>query len=358
MSAEFITQALEESDLDTDIHWQVIVQESILHIYVNYKAETKLDRDRLIENIHNIVNSLDSSYQGFWLYSRVLGEIEPDWQTFIDLENALSTEKSVSLLEDTEKLVTKAEKTIEELEDSITVLQEISSNNETASNYLVIKATENSPQNTQTKYVKIDASATDQKAGDITASDREVIQNSEKEASIAEDIRDSKNNSILETTDKNSEEAIDIEQKNKLTQYCFIRNKRLLSSELVTPKLNIAHLVRSFNELSEENRETLAPLLHNFLYLDLQIDISNHNSEIKTWWQQITELTPEEKRKAAIWLSRYCFNSELTLSQIQTVFDAESLYLYPSRITKISRTKHYSANKYRCHSKKLAYRSL
>ena len=328
MNAEFITQALEQSDLDTDLNWQVIVQESILHIYVNYKAENELDCDRLIRDIHSVIDYLDSTYQGFWLYSRVLGEVEPDWQTYIDLESDLSTDESASLLEDTEKLITETEKTIEELqEDSITVLQEVevaSSNNEIASNHLVNQATENLPQDTQTKYIENDSLITDKKAADITASEPETIKNSTNKSSIAEDVRDSKDNSISKTTEENSEEAIDIEQTNKLTQYCFIRNKRLLSSELVAPKLNIAHLVRYFDELSEENRETLAPLLYDFLYLDKQIDIDNYNSEIQTWWRHIIELTPEEKRKVAIWLSRYCFNSELTLSQIQAVFDAEA----------------------------------
>ena len=54
------------------------------------------------------------------------------------------------------------------------------------------------------------------------------------------------------------------------------------------------------------------------------VNLENSSSEIQAWWEQITALNAEEKRKAAIWLSRYCFDLELTLTQIQAVFDAEA----------------------------------
>ena len=115
MSQDLITQALESISQDTALCWQVIVQESILHIYINRETESQLDYDLLVEYIRDIVSHLDSSYQGFWLYSRLLGEVEAEWQIFIDLESDLSVKGSYSLIEDTEELITEAKETIEEL---------------------------------------------------------------------------------------------------------------------------------------------------------------------------------------------------------------------------------------------------
>ena len=47
--------------------------------------------------------------------------------------------------------------------------------------------------------------------------------------------------------------------------------------------------------------------------------------EIQDWLQQIITLNSEQTRKAAIWFSRYCFDIEKTMSEIQQVFDAEAL---------------------------------
>lgn len=108
-----------------------------------------------------------------------------------------------------------------------------------------------------------------------------------------------------------------------LTEYCFIRNRKLLSSELVAPHLKIANLVQSFHNLSIADQKDTAFLLKELFLSNKVITIENYSLEIQNYWEQIKQLNEEEKRKAAIWLSRYCSDRDSTLAQIQAVFDFE-----------------------------------
>ena len=108
-----------------------------------------------------------------------------------------------------------------------------------------------------------------------------------------------------------------------MSTYCFIRNKRLLSSELVVPKPKIARLIQTFHEFTEAIKATQLSILDDYFKSDRHRDLANATPEVKLWWQELQELSAEENRKAAIWFSRYCFDPEITLATIESVFIAE-----------------------------------
>lgn len=82
-----VIKALKEIDFNSTFHWQVVRQESILHIYLNREADKDLDYTEIVEIVTNVLCNLDHVWQGYWLYSRIWGEVEPDWHTFVDLSS-------------------------------------------------------------------------------------------------------------------------------------------------------------------------------------------------------------------------------------------------------------------------------
>ena len=169
------------------------------------------------------------------------------------------------------------------------------------------------------------------------ASTEEVDDNSEEDNFAVEELDNEINNGEGEDLEIETNQQIDeIETSETETisfsEYCFIRNKRLLESELLAPKLNIANLVSFFHELSQENKNLLLPILNQHFKekekilnkLETDPEQEQFKLEIKEWLQQITELSSEETRKAAIWFSRYCFDPEETIAKIETVFEAEA----------------------------------
>ena len=329
MNQEIIT-TLEDIYQEKALHWQVIVQESSLHIYVNHEANCELDCEQLTSNVCHAVASVEH-YRGFWLYTRVLGEVEPEWQTFVSLEADLATKESNGLTDN--DAINKLE------QNSIIPVRES-------------KNQEFTEESNSKSFIPDEVKASSE---DIEDREKEIIKKAEINSS-ANITENNNNNSVVPLpVFQNDEDSEVKETKAYLTEYCFIRNKRLLSSELVAPKLNIANLIQSLHELSESERKFLLPLLDKFLRLNEPVtdysatsdinawgnpkrrgllngrsllsplvNLENCSPEIQAWWEQITVLNAEEKRKAAIWLSRYCFDLELTLTQIQAVFDAEA----------------------------------
>ena len=257
MSEEQILKAIANYCRNERLIFQVIVRDTQIHIYVNRQAEDEIDYSQLADNIVTAVSSIDNlDIEQIFLYSRISGETEPDWQTAISL-TASNINKAIDCREKNAEL-------------------EINNNGNTVQS--------------------------DSKISNLPI---------DKDKSEVINISDApKNRNLAET-------QID------LTSYCFIRNKRLLSGELVPPKLNIAQLIKTFHEFENCTKDEQLPLLSNYFQNSCNPDTANLSPEIKSWWNEILELSSEESRKIAMWLSRYCFNKEETLFTIESVFSAE-----------------------------------
>ncbi len=105
MDSELIAKILDNACQYDNLNFQVVLQESILHIYINREVDSKLDYAQLVNNITDALIALNISWGGFWLYSRVMGEIEPDWQTYVEFQVNLSNNESDLLIEKTEELI-------------------------------------------------------------------------------------------------------------------------------------------------------------------------------------------------------------------------------------------------------------
>lgn len=110
----------------------------------------------------------------------------------------------------------------------------------------------------------------------------------------------------------------------KLSDYCFIRNKSLLKSELLPPPEKIAKLVRFFHALPDSSKERILPILEAFFRSSNLLPIEQFDLEVQQWLEQLTQLNDTEARKASIWFSRYCFNPEKTITNLMAVLEAET----------------------------------
>lgn len=259
MDRELIIQALDNAYQDQDLRFQVVTEASLLHIYINRKTERIPDYSVLSETIEQAIAALNiPDLEGLWLYSRILGEIEPDWRTYVELISFPTT--------------------IGELQQPIEV-----------------------PKSEPPPEVEAE-----------TDKSSEVVEvNSETEV---------KSDSSTET----GQDDAPLSEGFNLSSYCFIRNQGLLSNQLLPPQLKIAKIVRFLHNLPDYAKQETLPLLQEYFKRRKLPDISNLSIGIQKWFGQIKALNEPDTRKAAIWLSRYCREPDSTMSQIQTVFDAEA----------------------------------
>ncbi len=478
MDSELIIQVLNDACQDDNLNFQIILQESTLHIYINREANSELDYAQILHKISDALTTLNISWEGFWLYSRVIGELEPDWQTYIEFQVDLFDNESDPLIEETEDLITEAKESLQDLkylkDKDILPVEELDDKVLDKDSFLLVMESaeeidnstgDNEKEALEDPFVveELDDAILDKNSHLLALESAEEIDNSMGENQEEEDLEDpfvveelddaildknshllalesaeevdnsigeneeqeedledpfiveelddailNKNSFLLiresaeeinnspeeieqeevgdlfvveELEQKNPEQESDISAKESdnainnysedleeedlfvveqlddkildkksdslardsdknidnpensstetinFSEYCFISNQRLLTSDLVAPKLNIAHLISFFHNLSQENKKLLLPLLKQYLKPQksiIETDKEQFSLTIQEWLQQIRELSSEQTRKAAIWFSRYCFNPEKTISEIQIVFDTEA----------------------------------
>jgi uncharacterized membrane protein YvlD (DUF360 family) len=110
-----------------------------------------------------------------------------------------------------------------------------------------------------------------------------------------------------------------------ISKYCFTRNKSLLTSELLPPSPKLAELLTFFHALPDGDKQPILTVLENFFRTFEPPAIESFHAEIQDWLEKLTQFDESDARKAGIWLSRYCFDSEKTMSEVQAVLDFEAL---------------------------------
>ncbi|MEM9276148.1 MAG: hypothetical protein AAGA80_24785, partial [Cyanobacteria bacterium P01_F01_bin.143] len=261
-----------------------------------------------VEELDDSLLDKNSNLSAIASTEEVDDESEEDIFAVEELDDSISDKNSnLSAIASTEEVDEESEDTqedifaVEELDDSIS---------DKNSNLSAIASTE-----------EVDEESEDTQEDIFVVEELDDEINSEEDEDLA-----------IESSQQTDEIKISETETISFPEYCFIRNKRLLESELLAPKLNIAHLVNFFHELSQENKKLLLPILNQHFKekekilnrLETDSEQEQFKPEIEEWLQQITELSPEETRKAAIWFSRYCVNPENTMAEITTVFEAEA----------------------------------
>ncbi|PSF37496.1 hypothetical protein C7H19_10025 [Aphanothece hegewaldii CCALA 016] len=270
MSEEDILRIIEEYCQETGIYFQVFLQVPYLYVYINREAAQLVDYNQLSEKmISAIAHQQIPELQGISLHSRILGTIEPDWETYLELP---SVENNVIELENESLPV------VYDLEPQETILTESSSEP-------ILKET---PETI------------------LTESSSEPILKETPETIVNE----SSSEPILEETQPTSEPF-------ELAKYCFIRNRSLLTAKLPHPSANIAKMVDFFHVLP--NKQIIAPFLDDIFNKGKTPNTTNHPPSVQQWVKELVELDEEKKRKTSIWFSRYCINPTATMEQVTAV---------------------------------------
>lgn len=228
-----------ESDLAAyNLVVQVTEQDEYLLITLNRSADSNLDYTALTEAITARIKTLQlPGIRTLGLCSRVLGEIELDWYTQLEL------------------ISPPAEPIPQELQEQASASSE-------------------APQSVASSSQPVDATA--------------------------------------------------VSQEFKLSDYCFTRNKALLTSELLPPPEKIAELVRFFHALPDSLKECILPILEPYFHSSSPVPNEQFDLEVQQWFEQLTQLNGTEARKACIWFSRYCFNPDKTMAEVTAVLEPET----------------------------------
>lgn len=213
------------------------------------------------------------------LCSRVLGEYDVDWQTEIEL------------------IVSR----LESLSDTIQTQEKISSEVESF----------------------IEESETIQTATPIISESTSELKTTFVESSVTPITSEHTSNpeSTLETT----VETPATEGEFKLSNYCFIRNKALVTRKILPPDEKLAELVQFFHALPDSDKEAILPILEQFFRSAQAVTTEQFNSEIQQWFAKLTQFKESEIRTATIWFSRYCFAPEKTIAEVMEVIDFKAV---------------------------------
>ena len=269
MDRDLIVRALRSACDDKHLRFQVIVDKSKLHIYINRRADYNPDYTSLADTISQAIASLNlDSLKGIWLYSRQLGEVEPDWQVFIEPPSVVEDE--MNTLDYTEG--NRPEINFPEFEDFL------------------------DPDSTNDTGLLKNTGMVHQKP-----------------------LQEEEINSSVEKIDINS--AKTSTEKNPLAQYCFVINKKILQGDIIAPDKEVIRLVRFFHNISANNQQKILPLVDQYFKQGKIGNTDKLPPIVTKWLKQITELNEKNRKAIAIWLSRYCFDPATTLTELKEMED-------------------------------------
>ena len=304
MNQELIVKTLKSTCGNKNFKFQVVIQNDQLHIYANHRVDYQPDYDVLEATVGVAIASLAlDSLGAIWLYTRSLGKFEPDWRTSVELPTLANRENDDTIGRTEEQ---ELEVDTQSLEEIATARQSFSKKLETGFE--------------QQKLVLPDS---DNSLKDDSAGDTGLLHNSGlihgipfKEEEIS--FNTFKTDDIEIESEVEESPNLDLND-NKFAQYCFITNKKLLTSEISPPKKAIIRLIKFFHHLSENDQDKLLPILEGyFLYVE-NPNLETMPSAIQNWFKQIEQLNLEDGRMFATWLSRYCFAPQTTLEEFKAI---------------------------------------
>lgn len=276
MDRDSIIKALKSYCDDKHLRFQVIVDRSKLHIYINRKADYNPDYTLLTKTISQAIASLElDSLEGVWLYSRQLGKVEPDWQVFVEPSKEVA-EDEMNTLE-----YTKGD------------LQEI--NFPEFEDFLESDNTDDTGLLKNTGMVH-----------------QKPLEEEEINSSIEKIVQSPKTNAESNT------------ESNPLSRYCFVTNKKILQGDILAPDKEVIRLVRFFHNISANNQQKILPLVDEYFKQGKTGNTEKLAPIVTKWLKQITELNEKNRKAIAIWLSRYCFDPSTTLSELKEMEDKKA----------------------------------
>jgi hypothetical protein len=269
MTNEQILNAIADACDNDTLRFQLILQDKILHVYINRPTQAELEYHNLKSKIYGVITEkFYGEFTAIWLYCRVLGKVEADWQAVLEIETASLDPAQVSSMM---QAITGAVEATNSIIDKINLELEI-------------------PESFAVDWY-----------------DFEELPTTAGENSAESDLE------LLESIDR---AVLELD----LNKYCFISNQRLLYAILTAPKENIARLVDTFDRFEQSTKRSQLPVLEIYFNQSINPDLATLEPLVQIWWREIVILDLDQQRQLAIWLSRYCLHPEQTISIISKVF--------------------------------------
>lgn len=294
-----IVEALKSACGNKNLKFQIIIQDRKLHIYVNHRQDRKPDYLLLEATVTAAIASLDlDEIEGVCLYSRPFGTVAPNWQTRLEIPELERRDSNEA--------------------DTIGTTQE----QEAASPDSTVRSTsDRSPEDMNGLPEEDGISDTG------LLKNRGLIHGSPlQEEEIA--------TSLTGSRETEAPRPPQVAPTRDLAHYCFVPHKKLLTGDIIFPAKEIVRLVKFFHHLSDRQRRELLPILEAYFQSKTKPDPENLSFAVQKWLKQIDELNSEARQMFAIWLSRYCFDPNTTIAELESA---------TARNTRIART----AAKYR-----------
>ena len=294
-----IVEALKSACGNKNLKFQIIIRDRKLHIYVNHRQDRKPNYLLLEATVTATIASLDlEAIEGVYLYSRPFGTVAPNWQTRLEIPELQQRDSDEA--------------------DTIGTTQE----QEAALPDSTVRSTSDRSPEDMTELAE---------EGGISDTgllkNRGLIHGSPlQEEEIATSLTGSRETEVPRPPQ--------VAPTRDLAQYCFVPHKKLLTGDIIFPEKEIVRLVKFFHHLSNRQRRELLPILEAYFQSKTKPDPENLSFAVQKWLKQIDELNSEARQMFAIWLSRYCFDPNTTIAELESA---------TARNTKIART----AAKYR-----------
>ena len=285
MTKEQIINAIADACKDDSLRFQIVMQNNSLYVYVNRPSKIHLDYQQLRQKIYAALAKFPlAEFEQILLYSRPWGEVEPDWQSALEIDaDSLASADISSMVEAITSVVDTTNSIVAKIERELDIPESFADD----------------PQ--------IDFEDLPTTAGE------EAIFNL-SEAELAEILDDS----VKEIDRELEQTPPSLERESaELSDYCFIRNRRLLYAVLDIPWIKIANLVNTFADLPSNIQRSQLPTLETYFESSLPPSLKSVAPAVREWWNEIQQLDSDNKHKLAIWLSRYCLEPDKTMVTIK-----------------------------------------
>ena len=321
---QLIINALKGACGNKNIKFQVIVQDNQLHIYANHRNDYHPNYLILEENVGAAIASLSlNGIDSVWLYSRPLGQVEPNWQVFVELPTQVSGKIEDTSGNQDNSTYLDSDLNIDDIGDfdfptsnsigDTGLLHDtgLIHNNllqEEEINPFLTDLSDNKGLSDVTDFVGFSAGNSNGDAGLLQdnglVSGRTLQEKAEINAFAAHQ-NDSATVSSLECS--------------SLIQYCFVTNQKLLTDKTFPPDKNIMRMVKFFHHLSANDQHQVLPILEQYFREGITPELEKISPAIQKWFGQIKEFDDDERDLFFVWLSRYCFDPAATLAEFKTI---------------------------------------
>jgi hypothetical protein len=275
MNESILQQALAQACPGSGLIFQPIFQDDILYLYLNRPVEIVVEYEALAKRIHALVISLEfPKLEGLWLYCRILGKTQPEWERFLQIAPDQEPE-SLPSIDDIEQDLEAADASFHGSFPEVT--PEVSGH----------EGLETNPTITEASVLDLVG---------VSLQGNEQLDNAP--------LADADLNLILK-------------------QYCFTRNRALLTSEVLPPAPAVAQLILDFHTLSAADKKVLLPCLEQFFRASSPEAVDQCSDAARAWFETLEQLSGQDSRKTAIWLSRYCHDPKSALSALQAVLNPQ-----------------------------------